>query len=167
MATHSLATFHTDVVRIEPLRFRDVIAVYRLERRCFPLDFWPVLDVVLALVYPRIVRLKALAGERLIGFVMGEREWGAGWIASFGVDPDFRRRGIGSELLRAVEAELDTEVIRLCVRVSNTEAIRLYERFGYRPIETWGRYYRGGEDALVMEKYPAEGHGGDFAQSGL
>lgn len=152
MEAHSLGTVRTDSIQILPARLRDFLAVYRLEKRCFPLDSWPFPDVILALLFPRIVRLKAVAGDRLIGFVMGERERGTGWIATFGVDPDYRRRGIGRELLRAVEAALDTETIRLCVRQSNDTAIRLYEQMGYRPVDTWRRYYRGGEDALVMEK---------------
>jgi ribosomal-protein-alanine N-acetyltransferase len=156
MRAQSLAAVQTDPIRIQPARFRDVFSVYRLERRCFPLDSWPFLDVILALVFPRIIRLKAVAGEQVIGFVMGERERETGWIATFGVDPDFRGRGIGSELLCAVEKELDTETVRLCVRLSNETAIRLYKRLGYRPVDTWKRYYRGGEDALVMEKITAE-----------
>jgi ribosomal-protein-alanine N-acetyltransferase len=167
MRADLLGTIQTGSIRIEPLRLGDVFSVFRLEKRCFPLDSWPFPDVVLALVFPRIIRLKAVAGEQLIGFVMGERERDTGWIATFGVDPDYRRRGIGTALLNAVEAELDMDSIRLCVRVSNEGAIRLYERAGYRPIDTWRRYYRGGEDALVMGKRTAEGHGGEFAQSRL
>jgi ribosomal-protein-alanine N-acetyltransferase len=105
------------------------------------------------MIFPRIIRLKAVAGDKLIGFVMGERERGTGWIATFGVDPDYRRRGIGTDLLDAVERQLGSDSVRLCVRVSNEPAIRLYERAGYRPVDTWRRYYRGGEDAQVMEKF--------------
>jgi ribosomal-protein-alanine N-acetyltransferase len=155
MHADSLVTVQTGSIQIQPLQIRDVFSVYRLEKRCFPIDSWPFFDVFLAVVFPRIIRLKAVAGERLIGFVMGERERGTGWIATFGVDPDFRRQGIGTELLGAVENLLDTDVIRLCVRVSNEAAIRLYERSGYVSVDTWKRYYRGGEDALVMEKYLA------------
>jgi ribosomal-protein-alanine N-acetyltransferase len=150
---HSFGTLQTDTIRIQPLQFRDVFSVYRLERRCFPIDSWPFIDVTLAMIFPRIIRLKAVAGDKLIGFVMGERERGTGWIATFGVDPDYRRRGIGTDLLDAVERQLGSASVRLCVRVSNEPAIRLYERAGYRPVDTWRRYYRGGEDAQVMEKF--------------
>ena len=42
--------------------------------------------------------------------------------------------------------------MRLSVRKSNERAISLYERRGYVQVGQWPRYYRGGEDALIMEK---------------
>ena len=42
--------------------------------------------------------------------------------------------------------------IRLCVRRSNEAAKRLYLETGYYQIDVWPHYYRGGEDAIVMEK---------------
>jgi ribosomal protein S18 acetylase RimI-like enzyme len=42
--------------------------------------------------------------------------------------------------------------VRLCVRISNHEAIRLYEHNGYQRIAVWTRYYTDSEDAVVMEK---------------
>ncbi len=146
----------TGVEQILPVRFRDLFALYRLEKRCFPLDSWPLIDIFFAVLLPRLVRLKAVVDQRVVGFVMGDKEKGAGWVATFGVDPDFRQRGIGTRLLQAVERELDMPKYRLCVRKSNVSAIRLYEKNGYLPVDTWARYYKGGEDAVVMEKWRPE-----------
>jgi len=61
-------------------------------------------------------------------------------------------RGIGAALLNACEQQLQVERIRLCVRYSNTPAIRLYQQQGYTRIDAWRRYYQDGEDAIVFEK---------------
>jgi ribosomal-protein-alanine N-acetyltransferase len=74
------------------------------------------------------------------------------WIATVGVLPEHRGRGIGTLLMEACEEKLPYPAIRLCVRLSNEGAIRLYERLGYRGISQWGNYYQDGEAALVMEK---------------
>jgi len=132
--------------------WRDVRQLYRLEKRCFPIDSWPLLDIVLALILPNMKRFKAVEGQRMIGFVMGESRGGMGWISTFGVDPDYRRQGVGTMLLNTCETALGHQTVRLSVRTSNDSAIRLYRKQGYETVGSWPRYYKGGEDALVMEK---------------
>jgi len=43
-------------------------------------------------------------------------------------------------------------VIKLTVRRSNIPAIKLYEKLGYYQVDIWSKYYRNGEDGLVLEK---------------
>ena len=132
----------------------DLNALNRLERVCFERDAWPMLDLIAVLTFPDIVRLKAVEDGRMIGFVAGDmhNRDGLGWIATIGIDPQYRRRGIGRELLRACEARLRSPRIRLSVRASNDGAIRLYEQEGYQRVEVWQGYYNDGEAAIVMEK---------------
>ncbi len=130
------------------------MAFHKLEKLCFPQDAWPIWDVFAALTLPSTVRLKAAHGEQFIGFVIGDRRprQKISWIATFAVHPDYRGQGIGTALLERCEQMLNTPRVRLSVRMSNEPAIRLYKRYGYRVVGTWPRYYKGGEDALVMEK---------------
>ena len=90
----------------------------------------------------------------MVGFIAADIKRGEdlAWIATVGVLPEFRGRGIGTALMRACESKLDIKWVKLCVRSSNTVAIWLYEQFNYRHVETWQRYYSDGEDALVFEK---------------
>jgi ribosomal protein S18 acetylase RimI-like enzyme len=135
----------------------DLNALTRLERACFGPDAWPFLDLIAVLTFPDVVRLKAIEDGQMIGFVAGDPRpsEGLSWIATIGVAPRFRRRGIGRDLLRGCEARLGTSRLRLSVRASNTGAIRLYEQEGYERVEVWQSYYRDGEAALVMEKQRA------------
>jgi ribosomal-protein-alanine N-acetyltransferase len=141
-------------VEILPATWRDVRPLYRLEKRCFPIDFWPVWDIFFALVLPYTVCLKAVRGEEIVGFVIAERRslTNEDWIASIAVDADYRQCGIGSKLLNECEAQLTAERIRLSVRETNVSAIRLYKRLGYVPARKWRKYYKDGQDALIMEK---------------
>jgi ribosomal protein S18 acetylase RimI-like enzyme len=139
---------------IEPATWHDLGALRRIEKACFPLDAWPLFDLIGILTFPNIIRLKAVCDEQMVGFAAGDikRSERLAWIATIGVLPEYRGRGIGSALLRACEAKLDVPVVRLVVRQSNQAAIRLYERFGYATMGKWRRYYSGGEDGTVMEK---------------
>ena len=132
----------------------DLTALRRLERACFDKDAWPLIDLMAVLTFPEVVRLKAVEDEQMVGFVGGDprpRE-GWGWIATIGVDPSYRRRGIGLALLHACEAQLGVPNARLTVRVSNMDAITMYQKDGYRTIDVWKGYYNDGEDAQLMEK---------------
>ena len=133
----------------------DINALNKLERACFEKDAWPFLDLVAVLTFPDVICLKAIdENGKMIGFVAGDPRPSEGfsWIAVIGVAPEFRRRGIGRDLLRTCESQLKTPRVRLSVRASNDGAIRLYEQEGYRRVDVWQSYYNDGEAAIVMEK---------------
>ena len=132
----------------------DLNALRHLEQICFPKDAWPILDLFAVLTFPGVVRLKAVDGELMTGFVAGDPHPSEGfsWIATIGVLPEYRGKGYGRALLAACEAELTTLRVRLSVRASNETAIHLYTNTGYQLIERWTKYYNDGEDAIIMEK---------------
>jgi len=110
------------------------------------------------LTLPSVVRLKAeadgSAGSLMVGFIAGDirSSQHLAWIATIGVLPEYRGRGIGRLLLEACEAQIQEPRIRLCVRASNQAAIQLYLNSAYQRAGVWPNYYQDHEDALVMEK---------------
>ncbi len=76
-------------------------------------------------------------------------------ILNLAVHRNWRRMGIASSLL--MEALKDmlfkrVEFIDLEVRASNMAAIRLYEKFGFKPVGIRKGYYEAPkEDAVIME----------------
>ena len=142
-------------VGIERATWRDVRALAQLDRRCFsPIDAYAWYEFLQLCVWPGLITLKAVQARELIGFVAGDprRHEGHTIVVTVAVDPDFRRRGIGEQLLRAVEARSVLPRLQLMVRISNLSALRLYHKLNYAIVETWPRYYEDGEDAYVMEK---------------
>lgn len=139
---------------IKPATWRDLNILRELERVCFPLDAWPLLDLISVLTMPGVVRIKAEVGGEFAGFVAGDLRGpqNFAWIATVGVFPKYRGLGIGRALMEACEARLAGKMIRLCVRIDNHAAINLYETGGYRRVDIWSRYYTDGSDALIMEK---------------
>ena len=139
---------------IEIATWRDLNGLRQLEQICFPKDSWPLLDLIGVLTYPNVVRFKAMLDNRMVGFVAGDRRdhQQIGWIATIGVLPEFRQKGIATSLLKECENRLATRFVRLNVRRSNFEAITLYEHLGYYQISTIPNYYQDGEEALVLEK---------------
>jgi ribosomal-protein-alanine N-acetyltransferase len=71
--------------------------------------------------------------------------------------PEARRRGIATTLLRALLAWASVNHAHhfsLEVRASNTPAIRLYERLGFRPEGRRPRYYAHPEEDAVLLGMP-------------
>jgi ribosomal-protein-alanine N-acetyltransferase len=141
-------------VSIEPATWRDLRPIVALEKVCFGRDSWPWPEILAALTFPGTIRLKSELGERTVGFAIGDRRGrnDLGWVASIGVHPDYRRRGLGRQLLAACELGLETHRVRLSLRKSNEAALELYLQAGYSHVDLWPKYYRDGEDALVMER---------------
>jgi len=139
---------------IQPATWRDLPALQRLEKLCFPTDAWPLFELLGVLVWSDVARFKSIAtatGE-MTGFVAGQEIDGAGWIATIAVHPAHRRRGLGRALLEVCEAALPQPVLRLAVRASNRPAQAMYRLAGYQIVDRWPKYYVDKEDALIMEK---------------
>lgn len=154
MVSKALAVVPGSSVVIQPAAWRDLGEIRQLEKICFPQDAWTLLDMLGVLTLPSLVRLKAVDGARIVGFVAADirRSKNMAWIATICVHPDYRGQGMGAALLEACEQKLDIERIRLSVRASNKAAIRLYTSAGYMQVGNWPKYYKGSEDATVMEK---------------
>jgi ribosomal-protein-alanine N-acetyltransferase len=89
----------------------------------------------------------------LAGFVCAWLIAGELQIQNVATAPAFRRQGVAAALLAEVLGRnqgLGMESAWLEVRVGNSPAIRLYERFGFRTVARRPHYYADGEDALVM-----------------
>lgn len=142
------------IFSIEPASWHDINELYQLEKECFKQDRWVLLDLIAALILPGIVRLKATVDGQMIGFIAGDSksDKSVGWINTLGVLPVYRRQGVASNLLAACEAQIDVGRIRLYVRRSNQDALKLYEKSGYRRAGIKLKYYARGEDAFILEK---------------
>ena len=86
-----------------------------------------------------------------------------GYISNVAVRPDFRRRGIADALLTELERRSRTLLLRfltLEVRESNSAAIALYEKHGFRTVGRRKDYYeKPREAALLMTKLLEETDG--------
>lgn len=75
-------------------------------------------------------------------------------ITNIAVTPEFRRQKIGEKLLKRIIDECYENMakyITLEVRVSNTPAINLYEKYGFKSLGVRKGYYQNNnEDALIM-----------------
>ena len=102
--------------------------------------------------------------DKVIGYIMCKIEFGfsnfrklgfvkKGHVVSVAVLEQHRGKGIGKALmLEGINGVLSrkSDEIYLEVRVSNSQAIRMYQRLGFQIKSRLRSYYRDGEDAYLM-----------------
>jgi len=140
-------------VHIRTLRLADLPAVEEIERRAYRTP-WSRSMFASELAKSTSICLGAVEGKHLVGYVINSRYVDAWHVMNVAVDPDYQRRGIATRLLeRLFELTADDERrgYTLEVRVSNIDAITLYEKLGFERRGTRRGYYTDNrEDALVM-----------------
>jgi ribosomal-protein-alanine N-acetyltransferase len=140
------------VPRIARLNYADLPNVMAIERSSFPAP-WSLAMFVLELSKPASVCLGATHDGDLIGYLVCSRYHTVWHIMNVAVHDGQRRRRVASALIESLFAETDRtgERYTLEVRVSNAEAIAMYEAFGFRSAGIRRRYYHDNkEDALIM-----------------
>jgi ribosomal-protein-alanine N-acetyltransferase len=137
---------------IRRLTYADLPQVIAIERRAFPTP-WSLAMFVLELSKPSGICLAALIEERLAGYLVCSRYDTVWHLMNVAVDDRLRRQGIATTLLERLfeMGDRPSEQYTLEVRTSNEDAIRLYERFGFRTAGRRRAYYHDNrEDALIM-----------------
>jgi ribosomal-protein-alanine N-acetyltransferase len=145
------------IVEVRRLVYTDLPEVIAIERRVFPTP-WSLAMFVLELSKQSGICLAAVCEEKLVGYLICSRYDTVWHVMNVAVDTRHQRRGLASAMLAELYDRVNDEDARftLEVRRSNTVAIHLYEREGFRAAGMRRRYYQdNGEDALVMWRTPA------------
>ena len=140
---------------IRPWKYEDILAISEMERECFPDEPWS---------YKMLV--SSFDSENFLGVVAEEEGEIAGYggitvavdtadIDNVAVTEAYRNSGVATALLSelcALAKEKGAQKVFLEVRVSNSPALRLYLKNGFKGVHARTRYYTDGEDCLVMVK---------------
>jgi [ribosomal protein S18]-alanine N-acetyltransferase len=140
-------------LRIEPMTLAHVDAVLAIEEASAPHPWTRgIFTDELAHADTRTYRV-ALISDEVVGFAGVLNQVGEAHITNVAVNPVFRRQGIARALmveLMKLAIERGASAATLEVRASNVGAQRMYHRFGFVPAGVRPRYYRDGEDAVIM-----------------
>lgn len=153
-----------ETLTIREYRKSDFSRLWEIDQKCFPAGIsYSQPELLFYMRRPRAFTLVAeLAGKEksseigsgAVGFVVAEAGR-AGHIITIDVLDEFRRSGLGSRLMAAVEERLRSEgcqSVILETAVDNASALAFYKRHQYFLVKTIPGYYATGVDALVLKK---------------
>ena len=137
------------------MKAEHVPQVAQLEKLCFA-DPWSEMSIASELQSIWSYWVVALDGDQIVGYVGSQSSVDETDIMNIAVHPDYRRQGIGRDLVLALAEALQKKGIRglmLEVRQSNAPAIALYEQLGFQQVGMRPNYYRNPkENALILRK---------------
>jgi ribosomal protein S18 acetylase RimI-like enzyme len=115
----------------------DQKAVIELWQKCNLTRPWnnPRLDIEHKLKVNPELFLVGLAENRVIATAMGGYEGHRGWVNYLAVDPEYQRKGLGQQIMKATEDKLlaiGCPKINLQIRMDNLSAVAFYKSIGYK-----------------------------------
>ena len=133
------------IVTVRAFQKSDLPGILRIERESFNEEAWPrelLLDYAAAV--PDLF-LVARVGGKIAGYSIGCMTRHGAEIASLGVLPRYRQRGVATALLRTNLRKLrrtGAKAVWLTVRRGNEAAIHLYRKFGFVRTATVPDHYK-------------------------
>ena len=143
---------------LRTLELGDLDAIEAIEKASYPTP-WSRSMFASEVAKPSSLSIAAVTPDNvLIGYLVLSRYVDAWHVMNVAVAVPHRRQGVASAMLERLFDVTRDDAQRgytLEVRVSNTAAIQLYERFGFTPRGTRRGYYTDNrEDALIMWRDP-------------
>lgn len=144
------------MLNIRHMTKADVPAVAALDKLCFRIP-WSEQSFAAEMENQLAVYFVAEVDGMLAGYCGFWQVADEGHITNVAVLEPFRRTGVGSRLVEAMEAaakQAGLVLMTLEVRKSNHAAIGLYEKYGFRTIGERKNYYQEPvENALIMTAF--------------
>lgn len=136
---------------------KDLDALVKVENRCFDNDRFSRRSFRYLLTKANAETLVDEVDGIVTGYSMLLFNVGTSLarLYSFAVDPDYRGKGVGLNLLSASEniaREHDCVSLRLEVRKDNMPAVHFFQKYGYREFGMLMDYYEDHMEALRFEK---------------
>lgn len=141
-------------VHIRWLIRRDMPEVIGIESNSFEFS-WSEDDFIRCLRQRNCIGMVAEHNERVVGFMIYELHRNRLHVLNFAVHPDFRRRGVGGQMIRKLVGKLAPQRrnrIVLEVRETNLDAQLFFRSLGFRAISLLRDFYDDTtEDAYLMQ----------------
>lgn len=141
-------------IHVRPMMEMDLDAVAVIEQASYPTP-WSREHFRYEISAPYSWPLVAVDEGSTIGYLCLMCLFEEAQILNVAVSPTLRGRGIALLLLErafVLAREKGAEKLSLEVRASNSAALSLYKRIGFRKTGIRNRYYDHTEDAVLMEK---------------
>ena len=142
-------------MQIRKWEFKDILKISEMEKECFPKEPWSYQMLVSGFESESFCGVLCEDGGEIAGYGGITVTADSADIDNIAVSEVYRGGGMGTAILAELVKEAQArgaKKVFLEVRVSNSDAMKLYLKNGFKGVYARSRYYSDGEDALVMVK---------------
>ena len=142
-------------MRIREWKYEDILRISEMEKECFPKEPWSYKMLASSFGEESFHGVIAEEDGEIVGYGGITVAVDSADIANLAVVEYYRNSGIGTKVLSELvnlAKDRGAQKVFLEVRVSNSVAMALYLKCGFKGIYARTRYYSDGEDCLVMVK---------------
>lgn len=145
--------------KIEPATFADIYALYECNKRNLPLFYSPdeYFFIMFSTNFDIMIIRDPNNNNKIIGYILGkiDKDKDNYHILSFGIDKEYRRKGLGSLLIKEAIKKFTGKVhtMSLYVHTENKTALQFYENTGFKIIELIKDYYQGSLNTISQDAY--------------
>ena len=142
------------VLEIRKFKPTDTFKVIKLASITLTEQYNPTLFSYFYETYPEGF-LVAEKNHKIVGFIIGIKlKTEKSKILMLSVEPDYRRQRIGGKLLKEfikTTIKQNIGLVQLDVQTNNMQAIKFYEKNGFKIIDEMKDFYQNGESAYTMQ----------------
>ncbi len=142
-------------ITIKPMQKTDLDSVIEIEQLAYGNHHWSK-DSFMSELSNELAKYFSVFNDQgdLIAYCGSWHILEEAHVTNIAVSPKYQRKHIGEALLKTIIDECYKEMVKfitLEVRVGNSPAIALYEKYGFKSLGTRKGYYQdNNEDALIM-----------------
>ncbi len=145
----------TQTAHIRWMIRRDMPAVLNIESQCFEFS-WTEEDFIACLRQRNCIGMVAEVDGNVVGFMIYELHKNRLHVLNFAVGSEYRRRGIGSQMVGKLLAKLSTERrnrVMLEVRETNLAAQLFFKSLEFKAVSVLREFYDDAEEDAYLMQY--------------
>ena len=126
--------------------------IYSISKEQFKEESWSLEQIISSLKTQTTVCVGVVAEDKLVCYAIAQNSLDDINLLLIATLESQKQKGYAKQLLGYLEnmAKTESKTFSLEVKNTNTAAISLYQKFGFKTLHTRKKYYKDGADALIM-----------------
>lgn len=131
---------------------RDLLEIEKISGQRFGNESWTKAQFESSYSLDSSIFLVAFEKEKLVSFLIGQDTVDSINILLLATEKEFEKKGFAGALVEELAERFKGKKLWLEVKESNSCAIKFYQKNGFKPVYTRKKYYKDGEDAIILER---------------
>lgn len=131
---------------------RDLLEIEKISGQRFGNESWTEAQFESSYSLDSSIFLVAFEKEKLVSFLIGQDTVDSINILLLATEKEFEKKGFAGALVKELAEKFKGKKLWLEVKESNSCAIKFYQKNGFKPVYTRKKYYKDGENAIILER---------------